>query len=42
MDLDEVELPDGKIIEFEAVHYHNNGVGIAAENSEGKIVLVKS
>lgn len=42
MNVDRVELPDGKIIEFEAVHYHNNGVGVAAENEEGKIILVKS
>ena len=42
MNLDDVELPDGKVIRFEAVHYHNNGVGVAAENDEGKIVLVKS
>lgn len=42
MDVDDVELPDGKVIEFEAVHYHNNGVGIAAENDNGDIILVKS
>ena len=42
IDLDEIELPDGKKIEFEAVRYHNNGVGVAAEDSEGRIILVKS
>lgn len=42
MNVDDVELPDGKVIKFEAVHYHNNGVGIAAENDKGEIILVKS
>ena len=42
IDLDEIRLPNGKKIQFEAVKYHNNGVGVAAENSEGKIILVKS
>lgn len=42
LNIDKVELPDGKIINYEALHYHRAGVGIVAENKEGKIVLVKS
>jgi ADP-ribose pyrophosphatase len=42
MDVDEVELPDGNKIFFEAVKYHRDGVGIAAENKNGEIMLVKS
>jgi len=42
LDLDTIELPDGSNITFEALRYHRNGAAIAAENSEGKIVLIKS
>ncbi len=42
LNIDEIELPDGKQIEFEALHYHRAGVGVLAEDSDGKIVLVKN
>jgi ADP-ribose pyrophosphatase len=42
MDVDEIELPDGNKIYFEAVKYHREGAGIAAENENGEIMLVKS
>jgi ADP-ribose pyrophosphatase len=42
IDLDEIRLPDGKIIEFEAVRYHRSGSAVAAENDKGEFVLVKS
>lgn len=42
LNVDKVELPDGKHIEYEALHYHRAGVGIVAENCDGKIMLVKS
>jgi ADP-ribose pyrophosphatase len=40
--LEQIILPDGKQIEFEALNYHRAGVGIVAENDKGEIVLVKS
>jgi len=40
--VDKIELPDGKIIEYEALNYHRPGAGVVAENQEGKIILVKS
>jgi len=42
LNLDNIELPDGKQIEFEALHYHRPGTGVIAEDSEGKLVLVKN
>lgn len=42
LNVDKVGLPDGKIINYEALYYHRAGVGIVAENDEGKIILVKS
>lgn len=42
LNLDKIELPDGSNIIFEALRYHRNGAAIAAENSDGKIVLIKS
>lgn len=42
IDLDKVELPDKSLIEFEAINFHRNGAGVVAENSEGKVILVKN
>jgi ADP-ribose pyrophosphatase len=42
LNVDLVELPDGEMIEYEALYYHRAGVGVVAENNEGKIILVKS
>lgn len=42
LNVDTVELPDGKIINYEALYYHRPGVAVVAENDEGKIMLVKS
>jgi len=42
LNVEQIELPDGKHIEFEALYYHRAGVGVVAENAEGKTVLVKS
>ena len=42
INLDQVELPDGSMIEFEAIEFQRHGTGIVAENKEGKIVLVKN
>jgi len=42
LNVDKVQLPDGKKIEFEALNFHRDGVGIAAENDNGEIILVKS
>ena len=42
LDLDEIEMPTGRMITFEAVKYHRNGAAIVAENEKGDIMLVKS
>lgn len=42
INLDQVELPDGTMIEFEAVEFQRHGTGVVAENNEGKIILVKN
>jgi len=42
INLDQVELPDGSMIEFEAIEFQRHGTGIVAENSEGEIILVKN
>lgn len=42
INLDQVELPDKSMIEFEAIEFQRHGTGIVAENTEGKIVLVKN
>jgi len=42
INLDSILLPDKKIIEFEAIGFHRNGVGVVAENASGEIVLVKN
>lgn len=42
INLDKVELPDKSIIEFEAIDFHRNGAGVAAENEKGEIILVKN
>ncbi len=42
INLDSVKLPDNSIIEFEAVGFHRNGVGIVAENKQEEIILVKN
>ncbi len=42
LDLDEIEMPTGKMITFEAVKFHRNGAAIVAENEKGDIMLVKS
>ena len=40
--VEQIILPDGKQIEFEALNYHRAGVGVVAENESGEIILVKS
>ena len=40
--VEQIILPDGKQIEFEALYYERNGVGVVAENENGEIMLVKS
>lgn len=42
INLDQVKLPDQSIIEFEAIEFQRHGTGVAAENKEGKIMLVKN
>ncbi|MBV6479819.1 MAG: ADP-ribose pyrophosphatase [Ignavibacteria bacterium] len=42
INLDEIELPDKSKIEFEAIGFHRNGAGVAAENDKGEIILVKN
>lgn len=42
INLDQVQLPDNSIIEFEAIEFLRNGTGVVAENSEGQIILVKN
>ncbi len=42
INLDAVKLPDGSMIEFEAIEFQRHGVGVVAENKEGEIMLVKN
>ena len=42
LNIDQILLPDGKQIEFEALDFHRAGVGVAAENEKGEFILVKS
>ena len=42
INLDQVELPDKSQIEFEAIGFHRNGNGVAAENNKGEVILVKN
>ena len=42
INLDQVELPDKSMIEFEAIEFQRHGTGIVAENPEGEIILVKN
>lgn len=42
INLDDVILPDKSVIEFEAINFHRNGVGVVAENPENKIMLVQN
>jgi len=42
LNVQQIELPDGKMIEFEALHYHRAGAGVIAEDADGRIVLVKN
>lgn len=42
INLDDIILPDGSRILFEAVEFQRHGAGIVAENSEGNVVLVKN
>lgn len=42
INIDEIELPDKSRIEFEAIGFHRNGAGVAAENENGEIILVKN
>lgn len=42
LNVDNVELPDGKVLHYEALHYHRDGVGVVAENDAGEIILIKS
>jgi ADP-ribose diphosphatase len=42
INLDKIELPDKSTIEFEAIEFQRNGTGVAAENSNGEIILVKN
>lgn len=40
--VEQIILPTGKQIEFEAVYYHNAGAAVVAENEKGEVILVKS
>jgi len=40
--VEQIIMPDGKQIEFEALNYHRAGTGVVAENEKGEIILVKS
>ena len=42
INLDQIELPDKSVIEFEAIEFQRHGTGIVAENQEGEIILVKN
>ena len=42
INIDQVELPDKSIIEFEAIEFQRHGTGVVGENSEGNIILVKN
>lgn len=42
INLDKIELPDKSQIEFEAIGFHRNGTGVAAENDKGEVMLVKN
>ncbi len=42
INLDQIELPDKSMIEFEAIEFQRHGAGVVAENAEGKIMLVKN
>lgn len=42
INLDKVLLPDKSVIEFEAIEFQRNGTGVAAENKNGEIILVKN
>lgn len=42
INLDNVQLPDGKILHYEAANYHCPGVGIVAENENNEIILVRN
>jgi ADP-ribose pyrophosphatase len=42
LNIDQIILPDGKQIEFEALDFYRAGVGVVAENVKGEIILVKS
>jgi ADP-ribose pyrophosphatase len=42
VNLDQIELPDKSMIEFEAVEFQRNGTGVVAENNKGEIILVKN
>ncbi|MDQ3020146.1 MAG: NUDIX hydrolase [Bacteroidota bacterium] len=42
INLDQVELPDKSLIEFEAIEFQRNGAGVVAENNNGEIILVKN
>lgn len=42
INLDQVELPDRSMIEFEAIEFQRHGAGIVAENDKGEIILVKN
>lgn len=42
INLDQVELPDRSMIEFEAIEFQRHGTGIVAENNEGQIILVRN
>ncbi len=42
INLDQVQLPDKSVIEFEAIEFQRNGAGVVAENKKGEVILVKN
>jgi len=42
INLDQVQLPDKSVIEFEAIEFQRNGAGVVAENKNGEVILVKN
>jgi ADP-ribose pyrophosphatase len=42
INLDEIILPDGSKILFEAIEFQRHGVGVVAVNENGQVVLVKN
>ncbi len=42
VNLDDIQLPDGSKILFEAIEFQRHGAGVVAENDKGQVVLVKN